>query len=347
MKQYKSVDLAKFICAILIIILHTGPFSSYSKALTFGFRNIVTVIAVPFFFSTSGFLLFKKLDILSTTEQNKYMIRYLKRIFTMYGIWSAIYFPFVVIRWFRKGFSVQNILEYVRDFFFEGSYSTIWFLPALFVATLIVFLLHKKLSYKKIFVLCCLVYAFTLCGSSYYGLVNKIPALKLVFKCYYTFFDSIKNGVCFGMIFVCIGAMIAEGEEQQRNESSIVKNFVSVMIFALLLAVEEFFIAYFNWNIKGVDTVFFLVPFTYFFLRFVLSIKININDRSCVLMRKYSILMFLCQRIPLSIIDVFMKDTIVATNSFLYFATVLCITFLISFLIIQCSKKIKALRCVY
>ena len=80
MKQYKSLDLVKFICAILIIVLHTAPFGSYSKMLTFGFRNIVTVIAVPFFFLTSGFLAFKKIDRLDSGNRKSYIFKYLNII---------------------------------------------------------------------------------------------------------------------------------------------------------------------------------------------------------------------------------------------------------------------------
>ena len=127
MKQYKSLDIAKFICAILIIILHTAPFSSYSKILTFGFRNIVTVIAVPFFFATSGFLLFKKVESLEDRARDSYIKKYLSRLIIMYLIWSAVYFGFVVIKWVRKGFSAYFVFEYIRDFFFEGSYPTICF----------------------------------------------------------------------------------------------------------------------------------------------------------------------------------------------------------------------------
>lgn len=58
-KQYNSLDLMKFISAILIIVLHTSPFQSYNALISFGLRNVVTIIAVPFFFCTSGFLLFK------------------------------------------------------------------------------------------------------------------------------------------------------------------------------------------------------------------------------------------------------------------------------------------------
>jgi len=347
MKQYKSLDLAKFICAILIIILHTAPFSNYSKALTFGFRNIVTVIAVPFFFLTSGFLAFKKIDSFEAKEKKKYVFGYLKRLAVMYMAWSALYFVFVLIKWTRNDFSIYSVLEYIKDFFFEGSYSTIWFLPALFTATLFVYFSHKKFSYKVIFVIACVIYFFTLCGSSYYGLTSKVPFIALVYDIYYSFFDSIKNGVCFGMIFVCMGAMMAEKEDELTNNSSAGIAFVPVLMFAVLLAIEEFLIAYFNWNIRGVDTVISLVPFTYFFFKFVLLFEINIKDNICLAMRKYSILMFLSQRIPLSIIELFMKDTIVATNSFLHFVTVLFATLLISFLIIQCSKKYKILKYIY
>ena len=47
-KQKSSLDIAKFICAILILVIHTNPFGSYSNLLSFGFRNIICVIAVPF-----------------------------------------------------------------------------------------------------------------------------------------------------------------------------------------------------------------------------------------------------------------------------------------------------------
>lgn len=58
-KQYNSLDLMKFISAILIIVLHTSPFQSYNALISFGLRNVVTIIAVPFFFCTSDFCFLK------------------------------------------------------------------------------------------------------------------------------------------------------------------------------------------------------------------------------------------------------------------------------------------------
>lgn len=348
MKQYKAIDLAKFVCAILIIILHTAPFASYSKVLTIGFRNIITVIAVPFFFVASGFIAFKKIDAKENEEKSKYVKKHLLRLVIMYLIWSAVYFAFVVIKWTRaEDFSILYVLEYVKDFFFEGSYQTIWFLPALFMATLLVYLLGKKISYKTIFIISSIIYLFTLGGSSYYGLVTKVPFINGVYDVYYSFFDSIKNGVCFGMIFVSMGAMLAESEQKIVEKAKTWKVFVALIICALLLAVEELAVGLLGWNVRGVDTVIMLVPFSWFFFIFLLKWNINGNDKLFLVMRKYSLLMFLCQRIPLSIIDLFMQNSIIATNSMLYFITVLGATLLISFVIIKASEKIKWLKYLY
>lgn len=348
MKQYKSIDLAKFVCAILIIILHTAPFSSYSRVLTVGFRNIITPIAVPFFFVASGFIAFKKIDEKSGKEQTQYVMKHLRRILMMYLIWSAIYFIFVVIKWTRvENFSIWYVLEYVKDFFFEGSYSTIWFLPALFGATLLVWLLHKKLPYKKLFIITCFIYAFTLGGSSYYGLATQIPFIKGIYDIYYSFFDSIKNGVCFGFIFVCMGAMLAEKETIIIENGSILKTVILCAICALLLAVEEIAIGVLNWNIRGVDTVIMLVPFSWFFFALLLKWEIRGQDKLFLTLRKYSLLLFLCQRIPLSIIDMFISGSVIATNSMLYFITVFGSTMLIAFLIIQASNRVKWLKYLY
>lgn len=351
MKQYKSLDFAKFICAILIIVLHTAPFACYDsiifQALNFGFRNIITVIAVPFFFLTSGFLAFKKIDSLDGAPKKNYVRQYLKRLGVMYLIWTVVYFGFVVVKWINKGFSWGLVLEYIKDFFFEGSYSTIWFLPALLTATLIVYLLHKKFSYRTIFAIACVIYLFTLAGSSYYGLATKVPAIAKIYEWYYSFFDSIKNGVCFGMIFVSMGAMVSESEEKITRKTTALRAFLPVALFAVLLAIEEFLVAFLKWNSKGVDTVMMLIPFTFFFVRFLLVWDVKISDRVCIAMRKYSILMFLTQRIPLSILELWLADTVFVQNSTLFFVTVLVVTLGISFGILQASKKLKWLKLAY
>ena len=212
-KQYNSLDLAKFIAAILIVIIHANPFSSYSSVVAYAFRNIIATIAVPFFFVTSGFLFSVKLNSLNGEEKTGYFKKYFFRLLTMYLLWSAVYFIFVLTDWIINGFTINDLLIYVRDFFFEGSYSTIWFLPALMTAVTIVYFLKKKFTYLQIFLMALPFYLFACLGSSYYGLTQQIPLLGDLFKVYYSFFDTIKNGVLFGWVYVALGGVFSENSE--------------------------------------------------------------------------------------------------------------------------------------
>lgn len=346
MKQYKTVDLFKFIGAFLIIVLHTAPFSSYSRVLTVGFRNIVTVVAVPFFFVASGFIAFSKINSLETEEEkNKYMVKHSKRLAMMYLIWSAVYFVFVLIGWIQNGFTLGKLLEYIKDFFFEGSFLTIWFLPAVLTATLLVFFLSKKLSYKTIFLIAIPVYVFTLLGSSYYGFIDNVPVIGSIYDAYYSFFDTIKNGVCFGFIYVAIGAYIAQNKDNIKIKNS--HCIVAIAICWILLAIEEVAVGLLEWNSRGVDTVIMLVPMSFLLMVLAINLELPGSDRFYLMCRKYSLLMFLVQRIPLTIIDRFMWNTIIATNSIIYFVTVLTATMLISFVIIKLSEKVKLLKYLY
>lgn len=340
-KKYNSIDLFKFLCALLIIIIHANPFDDYSKILSFGLRNIVCVVAVPFFFVASGFLCFRKVELLDGEEKKQYIKKFLKRILLMYLLWSAIYFMFVVLNWINNGFTIYSVLEYIRDFLFEGSYHTIWFLPALFSATLIVYLLRKKMTYKQIFIISLPIYIFTLLGSSYYGITEKIPVISNIYNIYYSIFETIKNGVCFGFIYVALGALIGANNEKIKISKKI--NIVLIIAFYILLAIEEFIVAHFNWNSRGVDTVIMLLPLSFFIFTFVLNLELK--DRKVYgTLRKYSLLMFLSQRIPLTIFELCFGNTLIVTNSILNFVSVLLCTLLLSFIIIKLSDKYTKLK---
>lgn len=340
-KQYGALDLAKFIAAILIIVLHTSPFSSYSSILNFGFRNIVTIIAVPFFFITSGFLFCTKLNSLSEDKGNYYK-NYIKRLGVMYLLWSAVYFVFVVTDWITNGVSAIDILRYVKRFFFEGSYSTIWFLPALMTAISIVYLLRKKLPYKKIFFLALPFYLIACLGSSYYGLTTKIPLISDFYNAYFSFFDTIKNGILFGWVYVALGGVFSEKSFKPKP----CKYLVLTGVFFVLMAGETIVQTYLKWATNGVDTKLILLPLSICLFYFVMSLNIK-QSPVLVWMRKLSSLMFLSQRIFLTTFDLFLKDTIFVKNSMMYFVSILSLTLIFSFAFIVVSDKVKLLKKFY
>ena len=341
-KQYGALDLAKFIAAILIIILHTNPFSSYSTVVSFGFRSIITVIAVPFFFLTSGFLFFKKLNSLKNEEKSEYFKKYFKRLASMYLFWSALYFIFVAIGWAKNGVVLMDVLQYVKRFIFEGSYSTLWFLPALMTAVTVVYLLQKKLSYDKIFLMAIPFYAFACFGSSYYGISEKLPILSTCYDIYFSFFDTIKNGILFGWIYVALGGVLSEKEVQIKP----IKGFVLVGISSVILAAETVMQAYFGWSKNGVDTKFVLLPLTIFLFVFVMSLNMK-SGPIFIWMRKLSLLMFLSQRIFLTLFDWFLAETVFVKNSMIYFVSILGLTLVFSVVFIKLSDKVKVLKKFY
>lgn len=345
MKQKSSLDIAKFICAILILIIHTNPFGSYSKALSFGFRNVVCVIAVPFFFATSGYLLTEKLKGLRTVqEQNSYMGKYLKRLLVVYLFWSAVYFPFVVVKWLRKGFSAGLVLEYIKDFIFEGSYSTIWFLPALLTAAALFFLLRRRIGSKKTFFIGCGIYVITLLLSSYYGVLVRVPGLShFVGQLYYSVFDSVKNGVLFGFVFVSVGGMLSDMDIFARYTRK--QTLLGIVLSYGLLCVEVVVYKLLG-HTKGIDTVASLIPLTVCAMLFTLSFDVQ-PSKLCLTLRKYSMLIFLCQRLPISVIDLFLSETVLATNTVVNCATVSAATFGISFVILKLSEKWQWMKKIY
>lgn len=341
-KQYGALDLAKFIAAILIIVLHTNPFSSYSSILNYGFRSIITIMAVPFFFLTSGFLFCTKLNSLDEKDKSDYFKKYFKRLGLMYLLWSAVYFIFVAIDWVKNGVVLMDVLQYIKRFFFEGSYSTIWFLPALMTAVTVVSLLRKKLSYEKIFILAIPFYIIACFGSSYYGISEKLPIVSTFYNAYFSFFDTIKNGILFGWVYVALGGVFSEKEVEQKP----LKNLIFTGIFVVLMAGETLIQSYFGWSKNGVDTKLMLLPVTIFLFMLVMSLNIK-SGTIFIWMRKLSLLMFLSQRIFLTLFDWFLAETIFVKNSMIYFISILSLTLIFSVVFIKLSEKIKVLKKFY
>lgn len=72
--QYNGIDIIKFICAFLICIIHIQLFdleaidNNLLSYLNFGLKHCLCRIAVPFYFTASGFFLFRKMDFHSLNE---------------------------------------------------------------------------------------------------------------------------------------------------------------------------------------------------------------------------------------------------------------------------------------
>ncbi len=58
--QYWLLDIIKFICCLFIVALHSGILKCLNEETAYFIEKLIFRIGVPFFFTTSGFLLGKK-----------------------------------------------------------------------------------------------------------------------------------------------------------------------------------------------------------------------------------------------------------------------------------------------
>lgn len=350
---YRGIDLFKFISAILILLLHIPPVYEGGYFYIF-IRQILTVIAVPFFFAASGFLAVKKLS--ATLKGGAYSA--IKRPYLLYIKWSLIYLPLALLS--LRNLSISGIIfTYIRNFLLEGSYLTIWYLNALAFAFLFYFLLLKKVSALQCVYISVPLYIVGCLLSSYNQLFVSFPIGQALSDGYYTVFETTKNGLFFGLPFVAIGGFIAT-EDKQNNHKG--RTLSGLVLFGVLIVAEVILRNIFFPNAKSVDFVLFLLPFTAYLLK--IAARLDLNEKSVtlcgektdlyIILRHLSVLIFLTQRIFIFVIDRVVKimNGYTATSwlsdfPILKFISVFILTLLFSLLLMVLSRKFKWIRKLY
>ena len=209
--QNGTIDVVKFLCALLIVTAHFITENAENKVPSFvNYFVSLYVIVVPFFFVCGGYFLFRK--IFSEREKGKvYIKNYLKKILIMYLAWSAVYVLFKIAAWIRFGVTFDEITQYLFRAVLYSTYKTIWFLPALGIGVLITYLLEKKFGMKITLIVAGCFYLIGALGVSYSFILKGTPAAS-VLDTYNYFFESTRNGVFNAFPFVTLGALLAAGK---------------------------------------------------------------------------------------------------------------------------------------
>ena len=139
-----SIDIFRYICAFLVITIHTHPLKEHSFLADFIFVEVFGKIAVPFFFIVAGYFYVKKLE-----KGQPAFLSYLKRIFITYGLWSVVYIGLSYINYDKP--LTSFIKETAEKFFTSGSYYHFWYFPALIFGLCLTTLLYK-LRLKKLII---------------------------------------------------------------------------------------------------------------------------------------------------------------------------------------------------
>lgn len=285
---YCAIDIVKAICAVLIVFIHTSPFESVNVRLNSLAVNYLARIAVPFFFISSGFLLFSKMKI--EEPDFKTIGRYIKKLLVMYLFWSAVYFPFTALQMlYSRQNALKIFLNWLKNMVFTAGYGVLWYLPATVVAVgAVAFMLKKGLRINIVVAIGFILYLIGLCGQSYYGLFIKIPHpafLGEAIRKFYSLIVTTRNGVFEGIIFIALGAKLSK----QENLGSFRKACAGFLISMLLFLGEFVFVSKMQWRL-GYDMYLCLIPCAYFLLKASLLCKAECNKAG--LFRQYSSLIY-------------------------------------------------------
>lgn len=340
-QEFACIDILKLLFAFLVIALHIPPFRSYNPMANHLLSQGFCRLAVPFFFTATGFFLFRKMG---REELNGKTIKiYILKILKLYLIWTMIYLPIIIYKISTSNDIIRETKNTIKYFFLTGSYVHLWYLPGTAVAVFMVYLCLKiNMKNWQIFIFAFALYSIALLTNTYWGLIRdqqEFYYMKKALSDIIKFFINTRNGIFFGFIYIFIGMVLAQMQFKIRKNLAVIMFAISMVLFLL----EVLIIRHFKLAVKY-DVYLFLLPVT-FFLFYLASHTVIKSKINFIFFRKLSSLMFF-GHMMVAFIQYY---TIKINDSFVRFIVIASITITISIIILKLSEreKFKWLKRIY
>lgn len=276
--EYAAVDIFKMICAILVMLIHTKPFEDifWVDAAV----GMITRFAVPFFFTVSGYFLFKKV---SQNPEKKWSIvgKYILRLLRFYIIWFIIIriADILVGRW-----SLQSFSYYLKQFFFTTDGSPLWFVAALMWSVILYSVLITVLKPKTIFAVGIIFLMIGYCFSTLLRLTANWPVVQSLMPI--VSFIGVQGSLFFAFPYVAMGALMT----QKKQEIAIKKDTLGIVIFFICLGAESLVMVK-KFNAPLTFLWLFMMPTTYFTTHLMLTLPME-SKPGYYILRKISTLCY-------------------------------------------------------
>ena len=202
-RRINSIDIVRLFAAILVVAIHTQAitwFSSYSN----GNIQILTRVAVPFFFCTSGYFLHKDYINSGCSAIASTFWKTVK----LYILLSLVYFSVIFLS--NPALLHESKKWMLVDILFNGSYYHLWYMVGIIYSIAMIYLICKLKLSKVLLPLAIVCYVIGLLGTSYYGIGRRLPALNVLFDS--GWFLSIRRIFLMGFPFTALGWTISEGK---------------------------------------------------------------------------------------------------------------------------------------
>lgn len=210
-----TIDIFRYFCALLIVGIHTAVFSDISSPMSFAAINVLSRIAVPFFFAVAGYYFSEKL-----LRGEKPLFGYLKRQLLVYAVWSIFYFLLMLASEIKNGFeTMPSIKTLLYDFFIRGSIDTFWFFPALMISAIVMTVFFKLKLNKALPIVAVILYIIGSLGMSWVSVGTKIPVLKELYA--WNRFNEFRRIFLMGLPFFTLGYIVQTIKEKIKSKDSV------------------------------------------------------------------------------------------------------------------------------
>lgn len=332
-KEFIAVDYMKLFCALLIVGLHTSVLKSVNAEAVFLFNEVISRIGVPFFFLASGFFAAGKF------EDKAKLMQYIKRLLLLYLVYSVIYLPQMILVWKREGRAFAECVSiFLRKFFLVGTYGQLWYFAGLALAVCLLYLWVKviKLPVAANFTIALLLYIAGVLGCTYKTWTASLPVIRNLLLSYYDIFETTRNGLFFGLLFVMSGYYLRIYADKIKAGKKYV---IFAGVFTVLMTAEAYFARGFV-VAEGFDMTFFLFPLSIFLFLAVCFAKVSAKQlETGKKVRNISTLIFgfhLC-------VDFYLTEILcirlgMAINSVVWYVLVVVSNFVLAVVILWLSK---------
>ena len=349
--QYYSLDFMKFWCAIMVIALHSVTYSMQGLSVDGGIphdatnpvlvyllpiAHLLTRYAVPFFFVTSSFFLFSKINA-QPTDKVSIVKHFVKRILILYAFWLVLNIPIVLS---KHVFSTTPLAwwQILVKLIVWGLYDGAWYMVSMIVATLIVYALRNHT--KLLIIIATLGYLLACLSSSYLGLLEDTPIYPIVSSIHQI--GAIYHTPLNALIFVAIGKIFADNPSIKTPK-------LWILIVLFLLMYIELVILNLADISRAPDCYITLVPFSAMLFGYVKGIKLTPHHRYAHMRRAsaymypfHFVLLYWSFYLIQALAPTFPTDSVIV-SVVVYLLTVI-ISIVSYYLTYRISKKIPLLK---
>lgn len=251
------IDAFRLVAACLVVAIHTEPFLDQNRLLGYFCSQVITRIAVPFFFCTSGYYFYERIK--KNIDNAR---KYIYRIAKVYLKWSIIYVLFDVI-YYKSNIDVGQ-LGY--KFFIEGTAYHFWYFVALIYSAAVISIIVRNGRFKEFAYCSVVLYLLGVFLSAYSGFVSDSVQLKSITE--HRLYLPISRFLFMAIPFFTLGGWLYEhGEEFGAAWTKLVGSLV--LFFVEVFAVKFIGVA------TNITTTITLYPLTAYLFLTLLNTKIK------------------------------------------------------------------------